>query len=282
VTKTTIILALAGAALAAALAGSAAGTSRQLDTGFRSRALGGELHFEAYLPAGYAQGIRRYPVIYFLHGLPAAPGAYRSIGFVERALDRLGRPAILVVPQAARPGEPDPEYLDRGRGEGWETAIAEELPRVVDSRFRTVPHRDGRALIGLSAGGYGAMHLALEHLDEFSVVESWSGYFEPTNPAGTAVLDLGSTDRNRRASVHAAVAKLAQRLQTRPTTIAFYVGAADTRFRAENVRLHRELAQAGVAHRFALYPGGHSQKLWSAHAPAWLAFALDNLAAAQP
>jgi enterochelin esterase-like enzyme len=122
------------------------------------------------------------------------------------------------------------------------------------------------------------MHLALRHLDEFAVVESWSGYFEPTDPAGDAVLDLGSPGRNRSASVHASVRTLRRHLGARPTTIAFYVGASDTRFRADNLRLHRELAEAGIPHRFAVYPGGHSQTLWSAHARAWLGLALNSLA----
>ena len=54
----------------------------------------------------------------------------------------------------------------------------------------------GRALVGLSAGGYGAVMLALHHLAAFSVVESWSGYFHPTDPAGQHALDLGSSRAN--------------------------------------------------------------------------------------
>ena len=151
---------------------------------FRSAALGGKLHFEAYLPAGYDTSSARYPVVYFLHGLPAASGGYRQLGFVQNALDRVGRPTILIVPQGARDGDSDDEYLDRGPGRTWETALTSELPRVVDARFRTIRSRRGRALIGLSAGGYGAMHLGLGHLDRFSVVESWSGYFHPTDRPG--------------------------------------------------------------------------------------------------
>jgi hypothetical protein len=51
----------------------------------------------------------------------------------------------------------------------------------------------------------------------------------------------------------------------------------DTRFRAENLRLHRELFAAGVPHLFRLYPGAHAQTVWSAHAAAWLRLALDHL-----
>ena len=63
---------------------------------------------------------------------------------------------------------------DWGPGRNWETAIAKEVPAYVDGRFRTIADRRGRALVGLSAGGYGAVLVALHHLSDFSAVESWS------------------------------------------------------------------------------------------------------------
>jgi enterochelin esterase-like enzyme len=272
---------LAALAAAVVLPAPAGAEARTLDTAFSSRALGGTLRFEVYLPTGYATGGLRYPVVYFLHGLPSQPTAYRNVRFVERALDAVGSPAILVVPQAARAGEPDPEYVDRGPGDRWATAVADELPRVVDARFRTIADRRGRALVGYSAGGYGAMHLALRHLDAFSVVESWSGYFHPTDPTGTKPLELGSADRDARADVHRQLGAVRGRLRSLPTYIAFYVGRADRRFAAENRQLDRELSAAGVPHVFRLYPGGHGWSLWRRHAPAWLALALAHLAPAR-
>jgi enterochelin esterase-like enzyme len=259
------------------VAGSAA-AQRELDTQFASASLSGSLHFEVYLPDDYDTSGLRYPVIYFLHGLPAGGDDYRSVGFVARALERLGKPAILVTPQGARDREPDPEYLNLGKGDNWDTAIARELPRVVDARFRTIATRSGRAIVGLSAGGYGAMHIALEHLPEFSVVESWSGYFHPTNPAGTLPLDLGSPRQNDAANVHRQTKRVLAQLARLPTFIAFYVGKGDVRFAAENEVLNRELAAERVPHVFRLYPGGHAQPLWQAHAPAWLSLALSHLA----
>src|SRR5438105_4926394 len=145
---------------------------------------------EVYLPADYTTSGKRYPVIYFLHGLPASSSSYRGADFLRDALDRAGRPAILVAPQGARDRDSDPEYLDWAPGRNWETAVGQELPRFVD----------------------------------------------------------------------------------------FYVGRGDTRFRDENLRLHRELLAAGVPHLFRLYPGAHAQTVWSAHAAAWLRLALDHLA----
>ena len=234
-----------------------------------------------YLPPGYATSGLHYPVVYFLHGLPAGPLDYRSVGFVENALDGLRRQAILVAPPGARAGDSDPEYLDRGPQRRWETAIAQELPRIVDARFRTIASRRGRALIGLSAGGYGAMHLALAHLGEFSVVESWSGYFHPTDPTGTKPLDLGSASDNDRADVHRQTTRVLAQLHTLPTLIAFYVGTRDARFAAENEQLNQELTRAGIEHIFRLYRGGHDQSLWGRYAPEWLSLALAHLAPAR-
>jgi putative tributyrin esterase len=269
------IVALLSVAAAAVASAAGATSMRELDTGYRSVALDGTLHFRVYLPAGYDTSSLRYPVIYFLHGLPAAPDGYRGAGFVAQAL---GRPAIVVAPQAARRGETDPEYLDGGRGHRWETALAVELPRIVDARFRTIANRNGRALIGLSAGGYGATLLGLHHLDEFAVVESWSGYFHPTDPSGTKPLELGSADADRHANAHAYVPTLRGRFARTPTLFAFYVGRDDDRFRDENEQLDRELRAAGVPHVFRVYPGAHTQTLWSLHAREWVGLALDHLA----
>jgi S-formylglutathione hydrolase FrmB len=273
-----VLLATAGAAAAVFLCAPGSASSGQRDdTSFVSAGIGGRLHFEAYLPPGYANGTKRYPVVYVLHGLPASATAYTTLRFVERAVDAAGRPAIVVIPQAARAGESDPEYVDRGAGDAWGTAIATELPRVVDARFRTIRSRAGRALVGISAGGYGAMHLALRHLDEFSVVESWSGYFHPTDPTGTQSLDLGSAARNLQADVHRLIPTVRARLRSLPTFIAFYVGRSDWRFYAENETLNQELSEAGIVHVFRAYPGGHDQQLWQRYAAAWLELALVHL-----
>ena len=244
---------------------------------FRSQAVGGTIHLQVLLPPGYGDGQLRYPVIYFLHGLPASARTYRGADFLRTALGRLRRRAILVAPQGARDGDSDPEYLDWGPGRNWETSVAKELPAYVDSHFRTIPNRRARAVVGLSAGGYGAVSLALHHLDDFSVVESWSGYFHPTNPAGTAPLRLGTGERDRRADVHQAVRTLHRAFRRRPTYFAFYVGRDDQRFRDENVALDRELTRAGVPHRFAIYPGAHDSSVWAAHARGWLGLALRRL-----
>jgi enterochelin esterase-like enzyme len=250
---------------------------RVIDTSFESEALNATLHFLVVLPAGYDTSGLRYPVIYFLHGLPAGPTAYRSVAWVGTAAQQTGRQAIVVIPQGTRAQNGDPEYHDWGPGRNWETAISEELPAYVDAHYRTIRGRTGRALIGVSAGGYGAFLLTLHHLSSFAVVESWSGYFHPTDPSGTKPLELGTPQADAEASAHALVSTLRQAVRRYPTLLAFYVGTDDTRFRPENVRLAQELTAAKVPHLFRLYPGSHSQSLWQREATPWLTLALGRL-----
>jgi putative tributyrin esterase len=247
-----------------------------VDTSFVSHGLKGPLKLAVYLPIDYGAEGRRYPVIYFLHGLPALPSAYRGASFVADVLrDR----AILVAPQGDHDGDADPEYLDWGPGRNWETALAVELPAWIDAHFRTIPSRRGRALVGLSAGGYGAFLIGLHHLDAFGAIESWSGYFHPTDPTGTQPLDTGSLTGNQRASVHALLPGVRAALRAHPTFIGFYVGDADSRFAAENALLDQELTAAGIPHLYQVYPGGHEQTLWQDQAPYWLELALTGLEA---
>jgi enterochelin esterase-like enzyme len=272
VPRRPLVIAAVGLALATAAGAAVLRQSRDLDERFRSVALNGAVHARVVLPPGYAGTKRRYPVVYFLHGLPASAAAYRGNDWLIDALEQAG-PAILVIPQGARGSDTDPEYLNWGAGRDWETYVSHEVPRYVDAHFRTIRSRNGRALIGVSAGGYGATILGLHHLARFGVIESWSGYFQPTDPTGTEVLA-----REPAASAANLVVSLRTAERRLPTFVGLYVGRSDARFYEDNVRFAAELAAAGVPHTFAVYPGGHQTSLWQRHAVAWLRLALRHLA----
>jgi enterochelin esterase-like enzyme len=242
-----------------------------------SPSLGGTMPAQVYLPSGYSSG-RRYPVVYFLHGLPAGPASYQQNDFVASALASSGKRAIVVAPQGARGNDSDREYLDWDAAEDWPQGISKDLTACVDARFHTIGGRDGRALVGLSAGGYGAMNIGLRNLGQFGAVQSWSGYFVATNPAGTKALDLGSAQANAAATVPRGPQLKAQ-LRSLPTQIAFYVGLQDSRFLAMNRQYDAALTRTRISHIFHTYPGGHSPALWRTQAPTWLGWALSYLAA---
>jgi S-formylglutathione hydrolase FrmB len=268
-----LVLAIVGLVFAAGAGAVVLRQSRDLDERITSVALQGQVHARVVLPPGYGTSGKHYPVVYFLHGLPANATAYRGNSWMIDALEQAG-PAILVIPQGARSDDDDPEYLNWGAGRKWETYVAEELPHYVDAHFRTIQSRAGRAIIGISAGGYGATILGLHHLGSFSVIESWSGYFHPTDPTGTMALPRGPN-----ANAHTFVQQVKADEKKRATFLAFYVGSGDTRFRAENVLFDKELRAADVPHVFDVYAGAHQTSLWQAHAVVWLGMALRHLAA---
>ena len=266
------------------VAGSAADNTAPtaIDTSFPSHSLDASLHFLVVLPSGYATSGLRYPVVYFLHGLPAGPTAYRSIAWVATAAQQTGKQAIVVIPQGTRTQNGDPEYHDWGPGRNWESALAVELPAWIDAHYRTIASRSGRAILGLSAGGYGAAILDAHHTGTYAVMEAWSGYFRPTDPEGDQTLDVGTDADNAYASVFAQIPVLEQAFARNPTFYAFYVGRADTRFVPDNVKLDRQLTAAHIPHDFDLYPGGHTEAVWKAHAVRWVGMALNHLAAPAP
>jgi enterochelin esterase-like enzyme len=263
------VISIAWLIVAATAAATAAHQSRDVDEHFTSVALNGKVHARVILPASYDDlPHRRFPVIYFLHGLPATASSYRGNQWLIDAMAKVG-PAILVIPQGARDSDTDPEYLNWGAGRNWETYIATEIPRYIDAHFRTIRSRAGRAIIGVSAGGYGAAIVGVQHTTQFSVIESWSGYFHPTDPSGTQPLARGAA-----ANVHTQLGVL----RGTSTFFAFYVGRGDTRFLAENEQLNRELVAARIPHTFDVYAGAHTTSLWQAHAAPWLQLGLNRLA----
>jgi len=122
-----------------------------------------------YLPPGFTPA-HRYPVVFLLHGMPGAPtGFVRALRLAGTA-DGIGRPFIAVAPVAGPSGRYRREWAGR-----WEDYVVRDVIPWVSSTLPTGP----RTIAGISAGGFGAMDIALRHPGLFGTVESWGGYFVP-------------------------------------------------------------------------------------------------------
>ena len=140
---------------------------------FHSPAVGREMKFDIVLPPDYETSERRYPVLYLLHGYMQNYTVWgRGLGAASHAR-RLGE-LIVVMPDAGNSW-----YINyaesNGQSNRWEDHIVEDVVGYVDANFRTEARREGRAIAGLSMGGYGALTLALRHPDKFVSVASTSG-----------------------------------------------------------------------------------------------------------
>jgi putative tributyrin esterase len=160
------------AALAFALSlGSGAMASDYQTVEIAAPHLGGmTVGFDVIFPRDYATSTRRYPVLYLLHGYTDHYPAWVSY---SRITDYArGYQEIVVMPEGDN-GFYTNSYEDANLA--WEDFLLLDLIPYVDSHYRTVASRQGRAIAGLSMGGYGAMKLGLKHPDMFAAVASLSG-----------------------------------------------------------------------------------------------------------
>ncbi|MDP9865993.1 MULTISPECIES: alpha/beta hydrolase-fold protein [Streptosporangium] len=165
-----------------------------------SAAMGGPIPYNVYLPYGYGDGARRYPVLYLLHGRGDTMQAWTR---VKGALDQLIRdgriPALIaVMPDAPWSGRGswyvDSRYTGADEpGRPVETALTRDLVGHVDSTYRTAPIRGARMVGGYSMGGYGALRLTLAHPDLFGGALVLSpAVYTPLPPADSSARDHGA------------------------------------------------------------------------------------------
>jgi S-formylglutathione hydrolase FrmB len=130
-----------------------------------------------YLPPGYDDAGRRYPVLYLLHGVLDDPSVWIEPVYqgmtVLATMDSLIeagaiRPMIVVMPNG-RNALGGSYYRNSPVTGGWGDYIARDLVSHVDARYRTLGSADGRAIAGHSMGGLGAIWAGIQHPDVFSV-----------------------------------------------------------------------------------------------------------------
>ena len=142
-------------------------------------AVDGTLHIRVLLPDGYAQHPgRRYPVLYLFHGTSGGAADWTDQGAAEATT--AGRPLITVMPDIGvddNGGGYCTDWFNGGRGGRpmWETFEIGQVVPFVDRVLRTRATRAGRAIAGLSQGGFCAFSLAARHPDMFTAAASFSG-----------------------------------------------------------------------------------------------------------
>lgn len=294
-----------------------------------SPALGVDKSVVVYLPAGYdSQPTRRYPVYFYLHGLGGNEQNWVKGGELDRQADALGLQAIVVMPDGDddfyvdsklpidyaeclksgaglfMPGRQDPATTCV-KARNYETYLANDLVRWVDATYRTLGTREGRAIAGLSMGGFGAMELSLRHRELFAAAASHSGAVallyqgpRPFAPGKTELITKIQLDKMGPLGAWLEkvfgkdvadwkkhdVVELASAMRAGGPQVALYFdcGTEDDFHLQDNVQyVHEALGQKGVAHEYYLGPGKHDFAFWKARLPHSLQFLRDHTAQAQ-
>jgi putative tributyrin esterase len=225
-----------------------------------SKSLVKEVGFYALLPDRQEKR-GPYPVFYLLHGLSDDYTAWLRWTSIERYVREL--PLIVVLPDGDRSF-----YCDAADGPQYEKAIVEDLIGFVDRYFGTIPRREGRAIGGLSMGGYGAMKLGLKYPRMFCSITGHSGAYGVFRAKNWRQGEgpwkgIVTTNKARRENDCFA---LASRLKGRKTpAIRFDCGLEDFLLEEHNRPFAAHLRRLGIPHEYEEFPGGHNWAYWDEH-----------------
>lgn len=152
---------------------------RQLDALVSTDALRQPVHVRILLPSTYESAKKkRFPVLYLFHGTSGRASDWVNMGNAVATTADL--PLIVVMPDAGYDGDGGgwfSNWYNGGAGGKpmWETFHIEQVIPWIDDNLRTVDTRRGRAVAGLSQGGFGALSYASRHPDLFTSAAGFSG-----------------------------------------------------------------------------------------------------------
>jgi S-formylglutathione hydrolase FrmB len=149
---------------------------------FYSPAVDRTMKYNIVLPVGYDDegSTVRYPVLYLLHGLSQNYTAWARLGvpFYAEMYN-----LIVVMPDGGNSWYVNWAESEGGQKNDWEDHIVRDVVGHVDAHYRTIARREGRAIAGLSMGGYGSITLGLRNPDLFVSIGSTSGALEHARTA---------------------------------------------------------------------------------------------------
>jgi S-formylglutathione hydrolase FrmB len=246
----------------------------------QSHVLGETVHYCVMLPPEYdaataGHSPRRYPVLYFLHGLGDNEQTLFKSGGWDLIQDLRQKKQIsdflVAVPEGKRSF-----YINSadGRVRYSDFFIREFIP-YIESHYSIRRERSARGIGGVSMGGYGALRFAFAYPELFSSVSAESAALisEPPRESKSVPTPLGAVfgnpidmhhwDQN---SPFVLAKRNREQIESSKLSIYFNCGREDEfGFDQGAAELHRQLQAEGVQHEYHLYPGNHGLEYFLAH-----------------
>ena len=237
---------------------------------FQSKLVNAKLPYNVILPVDYdSSPTTRYPVLYLLHGLT---GHYSDwVARTNVADYAADYPLIIVMPEGN-----DGWYTDSATVETdkYESYILKELIPDVQQRYRTIEARYGRAVAGLSMGGYGSIKFGLKSPSTFVFAGSMSGAVsvtrlseKDTGASGWAksMQLFGSLESETR-KANDLIQIINQLAPARIGSLPFFYFDCGTEDSPLIAPYNRELAalmsEKKIPHEYRELPGDHSWAYW--------------------
>lgn len=231
---------------------------------------------------------RKFPVLYYLHGLGDNEQSLVNGGGWE-LYEKLMREKkigefLIVTPSGFRSF-----YVNARNGKfSYEDFLFQEFMPAIEKHYRAIGTRSTRGVMGVSMGGYGAFRYAFAHPALFASVSAHMPALSeelPTSmssPQEQRILQsvFGTGEKSstidlahyKRISPFTA-AEQAPVAELKRLAIYYDCGANDDYgFDLGSQALHKELLRRGIAHEFHIYPGGHNWNYVMQHFGASLEF----------
>lgn len=248
-----------------------------------SKILGKEVQYSIYLPAGYDESSRRYPVLFLLHGYTDDETAWVQFGEVNTIYEQqleFGEtaPMIIVMPDAGVSW-----YVNSADGKiRYEDFFINEFIPFIDATYKTRPVKEFRAIAGLSMGGHGTLLMALKHPELFTAAAPLSAGIHTKEelislPEERWVQLLGpifgiKLKGEERLTEHFMKNYIPEIIRTGDAdkfkTVKFYIDCGDDDFLIKgNMELHALMIDKEIPHEFRVRNGGHNWEYWRTALP---------------
>jgi len=171
---------------------------------YDSPSLGITRRITIYTPPGYESGSEKYPVLYLLHGMGGDEEAWINLGRTSQILDNLiaqgkAKPMIVVMPngnvvQKAAPGESSLGFLKPSMQlpntmDGRYEETFRDITNFVESNYNVITSKPGRAIAGLSMGGYHSLHISRYYPGTYDYIGLFSAAIVPNEKEKSKVYE---------------------------------------------------------------------------------------------
>lgn len=124
-----------------------------------------------YLPAGYEESEKSYPVVYYLHGFGETPGNFiRANNHALNSEFSENENQFILVGVSASNKSGGSFYANSPVTGYFEDYVTQEVVALIDSTYRTIAAAESRGLCGFSMGGFGTLYLGLRHPDIYGAI----------------------------------------------------------------------------------------------------------------
>ncbi len=217
-----------------------------------------------YTPAEYYNTNKKYPVLYLLHGAGGDENSWSELGRAAQILDNLiaqgkAKPMIVVMPngngsEEAAPGEAPnsmvkPTMMVPKMMDGSIEKAFPDVMKYVEKHYRTLSDKKGRAICGLSMGGFHSLYISALYPDKFDYVGLFSAAIHAQSKGeNTDVYD--NMDR-----------KLATQFGKTPKLYWIGIGKTDFLYK-DNTDFRKKLDEKHYPYTYMETDGGHIWRNW--------------------